>query len=367
MSNNNTNSSNAPNPNPQHFLQNNGVGMPPQPQLGAGQNLMPPFMQPPMNAAPFMNAANHNHFPLHRPHMGHQQGQPHVVGGLGPQNSVVGNANYNNPMFPVQGQVMQNQAQLNLSPLQGQFLAQSILNMLQQPNMNMSMSMPNGQFCGPYPMQNMNQQLPMQMSNPPQGVPYGMHPSSRPVFRFPNQVPQAMVPQNSMFSTNPQLGFVPGNQVRPQIDPNEKILAPPNANANAFVSSSPFPSQQLQGNTSGSVNPNLAHTNNSQPPAFMKQVLKTEVFLSFQCVLAEFVILLHVDTIIQEAVANIFTANHINCCRKNLIAILKLMFQTLIGKDHLAKTSKINQIEGGFKQGMLFSSLLLLLVIWVNN
>ncbi|KAH1204056.1 hypothetical protein GmHk_17G050118 [Glycine max] len=232
---------------------------------------MPPFMQPHMNAAPFMNAANHNHFPLHRPHMGHQQGQPHVVGGLGPQNSVVGNANYNNPMFPVQGQVMQNQAQLNLSPLQGQFLAQSILNMLQQPNMNMSMSMPNGQFCGPYPMQNMNQQLPMQMSNPPQGVPYGMHPSSRPVFRFPNQVPQAMVPQNSMFSTNPQLGFVPGNQVRPQIDPNEKILAPPNANANAFVSSSPFPSQQLQGNTSGSVNPNLAHTNNSQPPAFMKQ------------------------------------------------------------------------------------------------
>ena len=216
-------------------------------------------------------------------------------------------------------------------------------------------------------MQNMNPQLPMQMPNPSQGVPYGMHPGSCPMFGFPNQVPQAMVPQNSMFSTNPQLGFVPGNQVRPQIDPNEKNLNPPNVSANSFVSSSPFSSQQLQGNTSGSLNPNLAHTNNSQPPAFMKQVLKTEVFLSFQCVLAEFVILLHVDTIIQEAVANIFTANHINCCRKNLIAILKLMFQTLIGKDHLAKTSKINQIEGGFKQGMLFSSLLLLLVIWVNN
>ena len=298
---NNTNSSssktqptflNPPNPNPQHFSKSNGVGN------HQGQNLMPPFMQPPMNAAPFMNAANHNHFPLHMPHMGlpgHQQGQPHV-GGLGPQNSV-GNANYNNPMFPpVQGQVMQNQAQFNLSPLQGQFLAQSILNMLQQPNMNMSM--PNGQFCGPYLMQNMNPQLPMQMPNPSQGVPYGMHPGSCPMFGFPNQVPQAMVPQNSMFSTNPQLGFVPGNQVRPQIDPNEKNLNPPNVSANAFVSSSPFSSQQLQGNTSGSLNPNLAHTNNSQPPAFMKQVLKTEVFLSFQCVLAEFVILLHVDTII---------------------------------------------------------------------
>ncbi|KAG4953546.1 hypothetical protein JHK87_039140 [Glycine soja] len=271
---NNTNSSssktqptflNPPNPNPQHFSKSNGVGN------HQGQNLMPPFMQPPMNAAPFMNAANHNHFPLHMPHMGlpgHQQGQPHV-GGLGPQNSV-GNANYNNPMFPpVQGQVMQNQAQFNLSPLQGQFLAQSILNMLQQPNMNMSM--PNGQFCGPYLMQNMNPQLPMQMPNPSQGVPYGMHPGSCPMFGFPNQVPQAMVPQNSMFSTNPQLGFVPGNQVRPQIDPNEKNLNPPNVSANAFVSSSPFSSQQLQGNTSGSLNPNLAHTNNSQPPAFMKQ------------------------------------------------------------------------------------------------
>ncbi|TKY57838.1 serum factor response C isoform X1 [Spatholobus suberectus] len=280
---NNTNSSsktqptfmNAPNPNHQLFLQNNGVGMQPQPQLGAGnhqgQNLMPPFVQLPMNAAPFMNAANHNHFPLqnnqlHLPHMG----QPHM-GGLGPQNSV-GNANYNNPMFPVQGQVMQNAAQLNLSQLQGQILAQSIMNMLQQPNMNMSMSMPNGQFCSPYPMQNMNQQLPVQMPNPSQVAPYGMqmHPGSCPMFGFPNQVPQAVVPQNSMFSANPQLGLVPRNQAGPQIDLNEKNLAPPTVNTNAFVSSPPFSSQQLQGNTSGSFNPNLAHTSNSQPPAFMK-------------------------------------------------------------------------------------------------
>ncbi|KAL9298445.1 hypothetical protein ACSQ67_024341 [Phaseolus vulgaris] len=271
----------APNPNHQNFLQNNGVGMTPQAQLGSGngnhlsQSLMTPFMQPlPMSAAPFMNAANHNHFPLqnnqmHLPQMGlpgHQQCQPHV-GGLGPQNSV-GNPNYSNPMYPVQGQVMQNATQLNLSQLQGQMLAQSILNMLQPPNMNLSM--PNGQFCAPYPMQNMNQQLPNQMPNPSQGVPHVMHPGSCPVFGFPNQVPQAMVPQNSLFSPNAQLGFVPGNQVRPQMDLNEKNLAPPNVSANAFVSWSPFSSQQLQGNASGSLNPNLAHTSNSQPPAFMK-------------------------------------------------------------------------------------------------
>lgn len=271
---NNTNSKpqpsflNAPNPNNQLFLQNNGVGMPPQHQ---GQNLMSPFMRPPMNAAPFMNAANHNHFPLqnnqlHMPHMGlpgHQQGQPHV-GVLGPQTSA-GNVNYNNPMFP-----MQNAAQLNFSQLQGQILAQNMLNMLQQPNMNMNMSMPNGQFCAPYPMQNMNQQLPMQRPNPSQGVPYGMHhPGSGPMFGFPNQVPQAVIPQNSMVSANSQLGLVPGNQARPHNDLNEKKLAPSNVNSNAFESSSTFLPQQLQGNTSGSFNPNMVPTNNSQPHAFM--------------------------------------------------------------------------------------------------
>ncbi|KAK7321681.1 hypothetical protein VNO77_32545 [Canavalia gladiata] len=252
--------------------------MQPQPQLGAGnhqgQNLMSPFvphMQLALNTAPFMNGPNHTlplqNNQLHMPHMGMagpQQGQPHVRG-LGPQNSV-GNANFN-PMFPVQGQVMHNAAQVNLSQLQGQILAQSILNMLQQPNMNMNMSMPNGQFCAPYPVQNMNQQLPMQVPNPSQVVPYGMHPGSCPMFGFPNQVPQAMVPQNSIYSANPQ--FVPGNQVRPQIDPNEKNLVPPTVNTNAFASS-PFSSQQLQGNTSGSLNSNSAPTNNCQPSAFRK-------------------------------------------------------------------------------------------------
>jgi len=62
-------------------------------------------------------------------------------------------------------------------------------------------------------------------------------------------------------------------------------------------------------------------------------------------------------TIVNEAVVFIFTANPNNCCRKILVAILKLMFQTLTGMDHQVKTSKIDQIEGAFKEGMLFSFL----------
>ena len=263
----------------------------------------------PMNVAPFMNAANHNHFPLQNDQMhlcqmgmpGHQQGQP-LVGVLGPQNNV-GNPNYSNPMYPVQGQVILNAAQINLSHLQGQMLAQSILNILQPSNVNMSM--PNGQFRAPYPMQNMNQQLPTQLSSPSQGVPHGMHPGSFPMFGFPNQLPQAMVPQSSLLSPSPQLGFEPGRHVRLHIDPNEKNLAPPNVNANAFVSQSPFSSHQLQGNTSGSLNSDLAHTSNSQPPALLKShshVFKLKCFMSFQCMLAEFIVLLHVNTIVNEAV-----------------------------------------------------------------
>lgn len=63
-------------------------------------------------------------------------------------------------------------------------------------------------------------------------------------------------------------------------------------------------------------------------------------------------------TIVQEAVAVVSNSNPNNCCRQILIAILKLVFQILIGKDHQAKISKINLIERGFKEGMLFSSLL---------
>ncbi|GAU35778.1 hypothetical protein TSUD_56560 [Trifolium subterraneum] len=226
------------------------------------QNFMQPFMpnmQPPPQPQPFMNAPNQLHMSQ--------------MGGLVPQN----NANYNNPMFPVHGQgqqVMHNAPpQMNLSQIQGQIIAQNLLNLLQQPNMNMNMNMnvPNGQFCPPvsYPMQNMNQQLPMQMQmqrqNPAQGVPYGMNngPNPNPMFGFPNQVNHAMVPQNPMFSGNPQFGVVPGNQIRPQIDPNEKNRVPANGNTNGFVPGGPFPPQQLQGNSSVPQN-----SNNAQSSAF---------------------------------------------------------------------------------------------------
>ncbi|XP_057724330.1 uncharacterized protein LOC130940251 [Arachis stenosperma] len=246
-------------PNHQIPLQNNGMGMQNQPQMGAAnqlnQNLMPPYvsnMQPSMNTHQFMNAANHllplQNNQLHMSNMGMSvppQGPSHA--GFGPQNGV-SNAGYN-PMFQAQGQVMHNAAQINLSQLQGHILAQSILSMLQQPNMNMNI--PNGQFSSQFPVQNMNQQLHMQVPNPSQVGRHGMHPGSGPMFGFPGQVPQAMVSQNPMFSATLHTGLVQGNQARPQFDQNEKSLVLPNGNTNAFVSSS-FSSMQLQGNSSAS-------------------------------------------------------------------------------------------------------------------
>ncbi|MED6109672.1 hypothetical protein PIB30_035848 [Stylosanthes scabra] len=253
-------------PNRQIPLQNNGMGMQNQPQRVAAnqqnQNMMPPFalnMQPSMNTHQFMNTANHllplQNNQMHMPNMVMgvpPQGQSHA--GFGPQNGV-SNAGYN-PMFQAQGQVMHNAAQINLSQLQGHILAQSIMSMLQQPNMNMNI--PSGQFSSQFPVQNMNQQLPMQVPNPSQVGLHGMHPGSGPMFGFQGQVPQAMVSQNPMFSATLHMGMVPGNQVRPQFDQNEKSVVPPNANTNAFMSSS-FSSPQLQGNSSAShsqANPN---------------------------------------------------------------------------------------------------------------
>ncbi|KAI5435591.1 hypothetical protein KIW84_022124 [Lathyrus oleraceus] len=191
---------------------------------------------------------------------------------------------------------------MNFSQIQGQILAQNIMTLLQQPNMNMNMSMP-----APYPMQNMNQQLPMQMQRP-----YGMHPvQQQPMFGFPpNQLPpHPMVPQNPTFSGNSQFGVVPGNQVRPPIAPN-----PAAGNPNGFVSG-PFPSQQLQGNTSVPHN-----TNNAQSSAFRNSHSQ-------------------------------FNAN-LNCrCRKILIAMSTLILQTLTGKDRQTITSKTNKIEGDLKEG----------------
>ncbi|XP_028799549.1 uncharacterized protein LOC114754902 [Neltuma alba] len=264
-------------------LPNNNLGIQTRPPLGAGilQN-MNPFMtnmQPMVNPLPFMQAANNFH-----PLQNNQLVPPHLTL-LGQQNGV-GNMNCN-PLFPAQGQNMVNGGQFNLSQAQGHILAQNIASLLQQNNMNMQ----NGQFCAPLPLQNMNQQLPMQVSNPAQVIPYGMPPGSHPMCSFPNQVPQAMipqtpfssapmqlnnvpgnqvpqamVPQNPFCSANLPLNHVPGNQVRPQFNQNEKNMFSP-GKTNAFTSS-PFASQQLEGNTRAPPNPNglkQLHAKHSQP------------------------------------------------------------------------------------------------------
>ncbi|KAI4333316.1 hypothetical protein L6164_018144 [Bauhinia variegata] len=263
-------------------MSNNNLGMQNQPQLGANNhpNLMMPFMpnsQPSMTLPPFVNGTNHfqllQNNQLGLPYMGlagpaTQQVQFH--GGFPPQNGT-GNMNCT-PMFPVNGQIMQNAAQISLSQPQGQILAQNMMNMLQQHNMNMNMNMPNGQSCPTFPLQNLNQHLLMQGSNPSQGVPFSMPSGSFPMFGFPNHVPQAMVPQNPIFSTNPQLGPVNGSPIRPQVNQNQKNMVPPTAMTNAFVSA-PVASQQFQGNTSAPINSNPIqqhHTKTSRPSSFTK-------------------------------------------------------------------------------------------------
>ncbi|KAI9116586.1 hypothetical protein K1719_012753 [Acacia pycnantha] len=239
-------------------LPNNNLGIQTRPPSGAGilQN-MNPFMtnmQPMINPLPFMHAANNFH-----PLQNNQLVPPHLT--LAGQQNGVGNMNCN-PLFQVQGQNMVNGGQFNLSQAQGHILAQNIASLLQQNSMNMQ----NGQFCAPLPLQNMNQQLPMRVSNPAQVIPYGMPPGSHPMCSFPNQVPQAMVPQNPFSSANMQFNSVTGNQVRPQANQNEKNFFSP-VKTNAFTSS-PFSSQQLEGNTRAPPNPyglKHLHAKHSQP------------------------------------------------------------------------------------------------------
>lgn len=264
-----------------------------RPPLGAGilQNINPFMnnMQPMINPLPLMHAGNNVH-PLQN-----NQLVPPNLNLIGQQNGV-GNMNCN-PLFQVQGPSM-NGGQVNLSQVQGHILAQNILSLLQQSNMNMQ----NAQLCASLPLQNMNQQLPMQVSNLAQVNPHGMPPGSHPMCSFPNQVPQPMVPQTPFSSANMQLNnvpgnqvpqvmvpqvpfssanlpFAPGNQVRLQVNQNEKNMFSP-VNANAFASS-PFSSQQLEGNTRAPANLNSLkqlHPKHSQPAFTNSQV--TCLFLS---------------------------------------------------------------------------------------
>ncbi|XP_054816739.1 uncharacterized protein LOC129316372 isoform X2 [Prosopis cineraria] len=274
-------------------LPNSNLGIQTRHPLGAGilQN-MNPFMtnmQPMINPLPFMHAADNFH-----PLQNNQLVPPHFT--LVGQQNGVGNVNCN-PLFPVQGPNMVNGGQFNLSQVQGHILAQNITSLLQQNNMNLQ----NGQFCAPLPLQNMNQQLPMQIPNSAQVIPYGMFPGSHSMCSFPNQVPQAMVPQNPFSSANMQLNSVPGNQVPQAMVPQNpfssaslpgnqvpQAMVPqnpfssaslplnhvpgnqvrPQGNQNEKNMFSPFSSQQLEGNTRATPNPNnlkQLHAKHSQP------------------------------------------------------------------------------------------------------
>lgn len=177
---------------------------------------------------------------LGMPHLGSQPGQSHV--GFSPQNKV----STMNPVqgFPLNGQfcnMAQNPNQVNVS--QPAFV-HNMQNSNQQLNQNMGF--PNGQFCMPNMLQNMNQFMPtLQMPNSSQVVSYGI-PICPPYMGVPNQAPRATVPQNPTFFANPQFGLGHCNQVRQQVNQNQQNLVPPAANANA-LKPSPFAAQQLQG------------------------------------------------------------------------------------------------------------------------
>ncbi|XP_048326431.2 uncharacterized protein LOC107412948 isoform X2 [Ziziphus jujuba] len=259
--------------------------MPIQPHFGGGNPQFPiPFSNsgnflsnghgvPMTNVPPsmvtqpgFMNAQNHL-LPLQNSNLGMpylassgpipQMGQPHV--GFGSQGSV---NNMNSVgSFPFRGQVCNLAQQGNPSPSPGQAFGNNLLNLPQQ--LNQSMGLPFAQLCMPNQFQNINQFLPMQMSNPSQFVPRNN------AFGFLNQASQATVPHNPTFLANSQFGNVQSNQVGQQDNQNQHNLHPPTVDVNAWRPSQ-VGTQQWQGNSStpnipSSIQPDK--TDNLQPSA----------------------------------------------------------------------------------------------------
>lgn len=233
---------NHSNANSSNLVQNNTTKFRPQFGMNNNPQTQVPFnnsnMRPSINRPGFMNPPLQNSH-LGMPHLGSQPGQSHV--GFSPQNKVCNM----NPVqgFPVNGQfcnMAQNPNQVNVS--QPAFV-HNMQNSNQQLNQNMGF--PNGQFCMPNMLQNMNQFMPLQMPNSSQVVSYGI-PICPPYMGVPNQAPRATVPQNPTFFANSQFGLGHCNQVRQQVSQNQQSLVPPTANANA-LKTSPFVAQQLQG------------------------------------------------------------------------------------------------------------------------
>ena len=230
------------NSNASNLVQNNTTKFRPQFGMNNNPQTQVPFnnsnMRPSINRPGFMNPPLQNSH-LGMPHLGSQPGQSHV--GFSPQNKVCNM----NPVqgFPVNGQfcnMAQNPNQVNVS--QPAFV-HNMQNSNQQLNQNMGF--PNGQFCMPNMLQNMNQFMPLQMPNSSQVVSYGI-PICPPYMGVPNQATRATVPQNPTFFANSQFGLGHCNQVRQQVSQNQQSLVPPTANANA-LKTSPFVAQQLQG------------------------------------------------------------------------------------------------------------------------
>ncbi|XP_050281060.1 uncharacterized protein LOC126721962 [Quercus robur] len=231
----NTNSSNSVQKNTTKFRPQFGMNNNPQVQVPFNNS----NMRPSINRPGFMNPPLQNSH-LGMPHLGSQPSQSHV--GFSAQNNV----SNMNPVqgFPVNGQfcnMAQNPNQVNVSQ-------PAFVHNMQSSNqqLNQNMGFPNGQFCMPNMLQNMNQFMPtLQMPNSSQVVSYGI-PFCPPYMGVPNQAPRATVPQNPTFFANSQFGLGHCNQVRQQVNQNQQNLVPPTANANA-LKPSPFAAQQLQG------------------------------------------------------------------------------------------------------------------------
>ncbi|KAK9283033.1 hypothetical protein L1049_011261 [Liquidambar formosana] len=225
-------------------------------------NNMPPSVTPPgfnMNFPNLLLPLQNNH--LGMPHLGStavasHPGQGQV--GFAPHHM---NTLMTFPMHKPFCNLAQNLNQFNQSQPPGQLFAHNSPNIPQ--NFNQNMGALNGQFCWQNPMQNMNQLVPVQMSNPTQVGPYNVPSCSHQMLGCPNQVAQAMGPQNPAFIANTQFGLVHSGEVGQHVNQNQQQWVQPSMDVNAWKQS-PIATQQVQGNPSTSIISHSAQTQQTQ-------------------------------------------------------------------------------------------------------